>query len=575
MVATLLAAGALLAAAAPASAHAVLLSSTPADGAVLRNAPSKVELHFSEHVTITLGSLRVVDANGHRVDLGNVRHGSATSDVAVDLRSNLPNGTYVVGWHVISADSHPVHGGFLFSIKSKTHVANGVVASLSSTGSSGWQWAKRVLIGIGYAGGLLAVGIAVFAAWLADADRRDGRAPADDGEPQRATASRTAWWRWTIVGGVGAVVALVLGVAADAAQATGLGLGAVFHRGVLGQVLGNGTGWTIVGVAAAAVLALLGQRGPLARTRRSRRASAAGAVLILAGGFMASGHTRTTSPAALVFVADGVHVGAATVWFGGLVALWLAVRTIHRAPATATAEDPLDGRHAVTAARLVGRFSKLAAWSVLALAAAGVTLAWTEVRAIRALTSTTYGWLVVAKAAALVAILCVAVYNRYALTPAVAARPDAPAGWSFLRRTLAAELVGIIAVLGVTAVLTDTIPARTAAGIGTVAARTAPFGDGSVQIIVDPARRGTNAVHFYVLDRYGAPFDKLTNVRVDFRLPAAQLGPIEREPFHAGPGHWQLVDDAMAVNGTWEVTVLAQPDAFHEWSATVTVPIQP
>jgi hypothetical protein len=31
----------------------------------------------------------------------------------------------------------------------------------------------------------------------------------------------------------------------------------------------------------------------------------------------------------------------------------------------------------------------------------------------------------------------------------------------------------------------------------------------------------------------------------------------------------------MAVNGTWEVTVLAQPDAFHEWSATVTVPIQP
>ena len=53
-----------------ASAHAILEASTPADGSVVPTSPAKVTLQFSEHVTLTIGSLRVFDRNGHRVDQG-------------------------------------------------------------------------------------------------------------------------------------------------------------------------------------------------------------------------------------------------------------------------------------------------------------------------------------------------------------------------------------------------------------------------------------------------------------------------------------------------------------------------
>ena len=56
-----------------ASAHAVLEASTPADGSVVPTSPAKVTLQFSEHVTLTIGSLRVFDRNGHRVDQGTRR----------------------------------------------------------------------------------------------------------------------------------------------------------------------------------------------------------------------------------------------------------------------------------------------------------------------------------------------------------------------------------------------------------------------------------------------------------------------------------------------------------------------
>src|SRR5262249_39579473 len=45
------------------------------------------------------------------------------SAVVIGLPARLPDGTYVVSWHVISADSHPVHGAFYFSVGTQTGTA--------------------------------------------------------------------------------------------------------------------------------------------------------------------------------------------------------------------------------------------------------------------------------------------------------------------------------------------------------------------------------------------------------------------------------------------------------------------
>ena len=547
----------LVALAAPAAAHAILESSTPPDGAVLRDAPTTVRLHFSEAVTITLGSLRVVDGRGARVDLGDVSHGGSNHDVVVSLHGNLAVGTYVVGWHVISADTHPVHGGFLFSVGSKTAVASGVAASLATTpGATTWQTVGRVLRWVTYAGAFLAAGLAIFTTWIDDDDARFDATP----RPSMLVG----------VFAIAATVTIVLGLGADAAAATGLGVGSVFRAGVLRQVLGGGTNWTVVAVAASGLLAWLAVRGSTAGGA-ARRMAAIASGLVAGAGFTASGHSRSTTPETLVVLVDAVHVAAGAVWVGGLLGLILAIRR-HRARATSS-DASADA--ATAAANVVARFSRVATWALLAVVAAGLTLAWAEVRAVRAITSTTYGWLLVAKVSAVGAVLLVAAYNHVRLTPAVQARPTSAQRWSLLRRTVGTELAVLLGVLALTSVLVDTVPARTAAGIGTVASRTARFGTGSVQVVVDPARRGNNAVHMYILDANGSPLDRLSNVRIDFALPAADLGPIDRKAFHAGPGHWQINGDAMSVTGTWKLTVYAQPDAFHELSTTVSIPIQP
>ena len=103
---TLLAVATLLATASPAAAHAVLLSTSPADRAQLSTPPGAVSLEFSENVSAALGAVRVFDRDGTHVDEGAVR--VIGSKVRVALQAGLGDGAYVATYRVLSADSHPV-----------------------------------------------------------------------------------------------------------------------------------------------------------------------------------------------------------------------------------------------------------------------------------------------------------------------------------------------------------------------------------------------------------------------------------------------------------------------------------
>ena len=100
-----------------ASAHAALVSTDPAENSVVPTAPSAVTLTFSEGVTLSSDSVRVLSPDGKAVDTGNPGHADGKSDTAqVGLNSGLANGTYTVAWRAVSEDSHPVGGAFTFSI---------------------------------------------------------------------------------------------------------------------------------------------------------------------------------------------------------------------------------------------------------------------------------------------------------------------------------------------------------------------------------------------------------------------------------------------------------------------------
>ena len=99
-----------------ADAHAVLQSSNPADQSVVSSSPPKITLTFGEIVSIGPGAIRVFDCRGKRVDQGVATHDKTANEVEIGLRPDLPKGSYAVAWRVVSSDSHPVHGGFVFSV---------------------------------------------------------------------------------------------------------------------------------------------------------------------------------------------------------------------------------------------------------------------------------------------------------------------------------------------------------------------------------------------------------------------------------------------------------------------------
>ncbi|MFJ1535678.1 copper resistance CopC/CopD family protein [Streptomyces mirabilis] len=403
--------GAVLAGAAPASAHAALTGSDPQQGAVVGRAPTQVSLTFSEKVAMSDDSVRVLDPKGKRVDTGKATDLGGTT-YGVKLHSGLPDGTFTVTYQVVSADSHPVSGAFTFSVgaPSQTSVAlsdpavgGGVVGALYGVGRY-----------VSYAGFILLVGGAAFV--LACWQRGAGVRPV-----QRLVVS--GWLALT-----GATLALLL----LRGSYVGSGkVGDIFDLTLLGQVLQTKAGAALVSrllLLAAGALFIAVLFGAYARrdeadatdaTDVSGRGDASdkgdgsdkGGVdadaekrdltfgLAIGGAVVAAGlaaswamaeHASTGIQAGLAMPVDVLHLLAVAVWLGGLSALLVA---LFRAPV----ETQID-------AAAVRRFSRLAFGSVTVLAATGIYQSWRQVGSWSALTGTWYGQLLLIKIG-LVAVL--------------------------------------------------------------------------------------------------------------------------------------------------------------------------
>ena len=103
----------------PAFAHATLVASDPANGAVVPDAPNKVTLTFSESVQLLSGKIQVLAPDGSRADQGEPT--AAGAAVTIPLRAGGGRGTYLISYRVMSADSHPVGGSLTFSVGAASH----------------------------------------------------------------------------------------------------------------------------------------------------------------------------------------------------------------------------------------------------------------------------------------------------------------------------------------------------------------------------------------------------------------------------------------------------------------------
>jgi hypothetical protein len=116
---------------APAGAHSQLLSTSPADGAVLIEPPSSVVLTFNEGLIPDVDSISINDAMGNVVASRSVEPVGAT--LSVPWPDGLPAGAYQVAYRVVSGDGHPVTGAITFTITGSGVSAQGVASPPGSS----------------------------------------------------------------------------------------------------------------------------------------------------------------------------------------------------------------------------------------------------------------------------------------------------------------------------------------------------------------------------------------------------------------------------------------------------------
>lgn len=524
-------------------AHASLIGTSPEKGAVLDRSPAQVVLRFDEAVSTVQGSVRVFNGEVERVDTGDVEKPTSDS-VSVGLPGDLPDGTYVVAWRVISADSHPIRGAFAYSVGEPVGDTTDIVEAVldQEAGSEAVDLALAIVRFVGLGTILLCVGGAAVLAFVV--------------EPH---SLRTAL-PWVALASLGVVLAVdsVAWIALTGVKAAGFGLDAVFRWPLARDVIDTAFGQAWV-VRALLGLALAVVAVASARSRSDRwllptvfLASAIAVTLPL------SGHARVEG--SLAILSDAVHVVAAGVWVGGIAFLALVL-------------VQAGGDRWSLATTAVPRFSMLAVGSVIALVVAGVVSGFLEVRSWQALWETTYGRLLLVKVGLLVPLLALGAFNNRVSVPrlrSAAAGPPARRGFA---RAISLELALMLVVVGVTTALVAEPPpkAQAAAAAGPVS-RDGRIGPYDFTLTVDPARAGLNAVHVYVLDSTGQ-LARVDEISVSATLPDVDIGPLELDLAPAGPGHATGVTE-LPLPGTWAFGLDVRKGDFDSWSAVIDIPIR-
>ncbi len=546
--------------------------------------------------------MRVYDAQGNEVDDLNVSHPEGNEHwMGVGLKSRLPDGTYTATYRVISADTHIVYGGLVFSIGHAGAAPKYTVAGLIDRNKAGEVTviAFGVVRALDYASLALGLGGLAFLlfAWMPALAAATACAEKGWEEASRALARRL---RLLLLAAVAlGIAASVLGIMLQGASAAGVSLWASLKGAIVSDTLKSRFGivwgaraivWMVLGAVLVAARAarreaipipMLRPAAPGATDRRSASTAlgprppvvltmtAVVGAAYLAATPALSGHASVQSPTWAFFPANVLHVLAASVWAGGIACLLVALPA-----ATRRLEGP---QRTLLLTVVLVRFSRLALCAVAALAVTGLVQAYIDVRSIDSLLHTTYGQLVIVKSGLLTGLVGLGWVNRKRAIPAlkrIAAAAGTPGGAGLLvRRTLRGELALLLCVFGVTAALISYAPPIDAAS-GPFSTNTT-IGSAELEMTVEPAKVGLNTIHLYLIDaKTGAQFTATKELTASAKLPSKGIGPLPLKANAAGPGHYILSSAVLSPGGAWEIEIIDRISEFEQYSRDVKVPIR-
>jgi copper transport protein len=422
----------------PTLPHLELIATDPADGDTVTSELELIRLVFSGPVEEALSEIRLAGPMG--LDLSLEARADPTMDrVLLAAVPALTPGAYRVAWRTVSIDGHAVSGSFVFFVpvpaaaaESETRAGDedegtadrgGTVEGTGTEPDATARFepppAEAEILGIGVPpslalsrgaavatllalGGLLAIIV-----WVAP------------GESRRA--SRLAYLLALLL------PALLIGHLFFWLQSVSPG-DATLDLETIPALLGTRAGGLELLRLGLAVAAL----ATLAFGRHLGSAAFLTLLATLVSG--ATGHALSTDPAISV-PAKAAHLAATQYWLGGLVYLIIE------------AKDSPEYR---TAAQ---RISRIAVFAVITIAGTGIIQTLAALPAVTSVFTTTYGRLVLAKAAGLVVLSLFGFRNQFSLLPAL----EEEMGAGRLRRSVIWEML-VMAVIFVLAALLAYVP---------------------------------------------------------------------------------------------------------------------
>jgi copper transport protein len=511
----------------PATAHAVLIGSDPANGSSLAAAPRVAVLRFSEEISPEFSSARLIDGTGQPVQA--VR--AATDARVLTLRlPQLDSGSYGVVWRVLAEDDgHATSGIVVFSVG-------------------------------GAAGGM-----------VGDAARPEAFAGVDPGTSARPGAVAARWLRLCLLAGLLgglAVAGLVLGgvstarispphpsttdlsAAVDAARARLLTfaaacatLGAVDAAGGLARKLGVdgpvlfAARWGQLALARTAVLCALAgcvfllrrlvfASGSRVRARVLWGCTAALILTTVTIEALGSHAAALGSARTVAVVSDAVHILTACLWLGAVAALVVVVWP----------SGP-DAAHARLDVLKACRrpFTRLALLSFGLVIATGLYNAGRQVGSADALITTPYGRALLVKILILLVVVGLGLRNAAARTRGVPGSGTRPRPERGMRRIVAELGAGVLLLL-VVGVLAETAPGRetpqpAAAPVGQAGQAQQIYrgavADLVVSVSVTPNRPGANGFTVLAASTRRPPPAQIESLVLEFPTGTVPLRQIE------------------------------------------------
>lgn len=489
-----------------ASAHAALVSVEPFNASVVASQPKSVELRFNEPVTP--GAIRLIDAEGR--ERGDARVSASGDIVSIGVPPGLPQGTVVVSYRVISQDGHPVAGSVTFSIGMPSAK---VSAAATADGSvNGLIWLARIGL---YLGLFVGVGGVFFASWIA------------------RSADGTAVARAALAIGVVCAIASIGLLGADL---LGLPLAALFKPGAWTVAVKTSAGPALLIAGAAMLISGLALRGAGPRALSAIALAGVGLSLAL------TGHASSAPPETLTRPAMFLHGVGVAFWIGALVPL-----------------AALVSRQGAVALPVVERFSRLAVPVVGILALTGLALAVIQLQSFAALIETKYGLILVTKLALVLALLALAAFNRFRLTPVLTGSATAARA---LRRSILVESVLALGIFALVAGWRFTPPPRTIVP-ETPLALHIHTDKAMFQVLVTPGTAGTDDFVLQLMTGDASPL-VAKEVTLTLSLPERGIEPMEHDAELGADGYWHVRKVELPFAGKWHVRIEALVTDFEK-----------